>query len=103
MTIIRLDKLLKTSTGGTLDKIIQRAQNMEALTAEIRSALPPEAAENLMAANLRDDGELMLICASSAWASRIRFESARLLDVARNQGLTVHRCQVTVGHAAPGD
>jgi len=101
MTIIRLDNLLKTSAGGTLDKIIHRAQNMEALTAALQAALPPEAAMNLVAANMRDDGELVLVCASSAWASRIRFESDKLLGVARRQGLVVSRCQVTVRHGEP--
>ena len=96
MTIIRLEKLLKAGTGGTLDKIIQRAQNMDALTTALRAALPEDAGQNLLAANLREDGELVVICASSAWASRLRFESDKLMEVARNAGLTVNSCRVSV-------
>ena len=96
MTIIRLNNLLKQGASGNLEKIIQRAQNMEQLTTTLKAALPEEAAQNLLAANLRDDGELVLVCASSAWASRIRFEADHLLTVVREAGLSVHTCRVTV-------
>ncbi len=96
MTIIRLKNLLKTGDGGTLDEIIQRAQHMDALTTALRAQLPANAGENLLAANLRKDGELVLICASSAWASRLRFESEKLIEAARKTGLTVTSCKVAV-------
>ena len=96
MTIIRLENLLKPGAGGTLNKIIQRAQNMDELTTALRAELPADASQNLLAANLREDGELVLICASSAWASRLRFESDKLMEVARKTGLTVASCKVSV-------
>ncbi len=96
MTIIRLDNLLKTGAGGTLDEIIQRAQNMDALTTALRAELPADAAENLLAANLREDGALVVICVSSAWASRLRFESDKLIAAARKMGLSVTSCKVSV-------
>ena len=99
MTIIRLENLLKPGAGGTLDKIIQRAQNMDELTTALRAELPADASHNLLAANLRDDGELVLICASSAWASRIRFASDQLIEVARKLGLTVNGCRVSVSQS----
>ena len=40
MTIIRLKNLLKPGAGGTLDKIIRRAQNMDELTTALRAELP---------------------------------------------------------------
>ena len=83
MTITRLENLLKTGAGGTLDEIIQRAQNMDELTTALRAELPADAGPNLLAANLREDGELVLICASSAWASRLRFESDKLIKTAQ--------------------
>ena len=98
MTIIRLNNLLKTGSSGNLDKIIQRAQNIQQLTTALRAALPAETGENLLAANLRDDGELVLVCATSAWASRIRFEADSLLGVVREAGLKAHACRVTVAH-----
>ncbi len=96
MTIIRLENLLKARAGSTLHKIIQRAQNMDELTTVLRAELSADAAQNLLVANLREDGELVLVCASSAWASRLRFESDTLMEVARKTGLTVTTCRVTV-------
>jgi len=96
MPIIRLENLLKSGAGGTLDKIVQRAQNMDALTTALRGELPADAGQNLVAANLRENGELVLICTSSAWASRLRFESEKLMAAARKSGLTVHSCRVSV-------
>ncbi len=96
MTITKLENLLKAGAGGTLDEIIQRAQNMDELTMALRTELPADAGPNLLAANLREDGELVLICASSAWASRLRFESDKLIEVARKAGLDVKGCRVSV-------
>jgi hypothetical protein len=96
MTIIRLENLLKAGAGGTLNKIIQRAQNMDELTTALRAALPSDAGQSLLAANLREDGELVLVCASSAWAARLRFESDKLMDVVRKSGLRVSSCRVSV-------
>ena len=89
MSIIRLENLLKARAGGTLRKIVQRAQNMDELTTALRAVLPADEGQNLLAANLREGGELVLVCASSAWASRLRFESDTLMEVARATGLTV--------------
>ncbi len=99
MTIIRLENLLKVRAGGTLSKIIQRAQNMDALTTALQAELPADAGQNLLAANLREGGELVLVCTSSAWASRLRFESDKLMEAARKTGLTVNSCRVTVSQA----
>jgi hypothetical protein len=96
MTITRLEKLLKTGAGGALDEIIQRAQNMDELTTALRAALPADASQNLLAANLRENGELVLICSSPAWASRLRFETDSLMAAARAAGLTVSSCRVSV-------
>ena len=96
MSIIRLENLLKVRASGTLSKIIQRAQNMDELTTALRAALPADEGQNLLAANLREGGELVLVCSSSAWASRLRFESDMLMEAARKTGLTVNSCRVTV-------
>ncbi|MCH8335539.1 MAG: DUF721 domain-containing protein [Proteobacteria bacterium] len=96
MTIIRLENLLKARAGGTLDKIVQHAQQMDELTTALRAELPADAADNLIVANLREGGELVLVCTSSAWASRLRFESDKLMQAARKAGLTVISCKVSV-------
>ncbi len=96
MSIIRLEKLLKKGAGGALEEIVQRAQKLDELTSALRAQLPPDAAANLVAANLRDNGELVLVCTSSAWASRLRFESDGLIAAARQAGFMADSARVTV-------
>ena len=96
MSIIRLEKLLNTGSGGPLGEIVQRAQNMDQLTAAMRSVLPEEAQSQLLAANLRENGELVLICSSSSWAARLRFEGEQLIEAARLTGADVNKCRVKV-------
>ena len=96
MSIIRLENLLKSGAGSALDKIVQRAQNMDELTIALRSVLPDEAQSCLVAANLSETGELVLICSSSSWAARLRFESEQLIKAARLMGADVSKCKVKV-------
>ena len=98
MSITRLDKLLKSGPDDRLDRIIQRAQDIDALTSALRAKLPAEMAENLISANVHDSGELVLVCSTSAWASRLRFESNALIAAANKAGHDARACRVTVGH-----
>jgi hypothetical protein len=96
MSIIRLDKLLKTGAGSGLDEIVRYAREMDDLTSALRAVLPEEAQSELLAANLRKNAELVLICSSSSWAARLRFESDRLIEAARMTGADVEKCRVKV-------
>ena len=96
MPISRLDKLLKSAPSGTLDKIIQHAQDMDRLTGRLRDALGLELGPQLVAANLRESGELVLVCSTSAWAARFRFETDRLVEAVRASGTDVTGCRVKV-------
>ena len=97
MTATKLENLLKKSDpGSSLDKIVQRAQQMDSLTTTLQASLPADVAENLIAANISDEDELVLVCRSSAWASRLRFESESMLEAARNAGESPTRCRVRV-------
>ncbi len=98
MSIIRLDKLLKSSPSGSLAKIIRRARDMDDLTTRLRVALDPKTAESLLAANVRDNGELVVVASSSAWAAKLRFESEKLMGVARADGTAVNRFRVSVSN-----
>lgn len=100
MSIIRLEKLLRTGSGGALQKIVQRAQNMDDLTTALRAFLPADAQSHLLAANLRENGELVLICSTSSWAARLRFESDQLIEAARMTGAVVNSCKVKVSPSA---
>jgi hypothetical protein len=96
MSITKLENLLKSPANKSLDKIIQRAQNMDSLTSALQAGLADELAANLIAANIRDDGNLVLVCSSPAWASRLRFEADLLIDIARKTGTDVSGCVVRV-------
>lgn len=97
MTFKSLDKLLNSSEQDPLESLIGRARRMDGLRAHLRQALPEIDPREIVGANCRDGNELVVVCRSSAWASRLRFESDRLLDAARRQGHDVTRCRVRVG------
>ena len=92
----KLEKLLKSGSENGLSKLIQTAREMDALTSAVRASLAPDLAANVIAANARENGELVIICASSAWASRIRFESDAVLAAANKAGFDSHTARVTV-------
>jgi hypothetical protein len=96
MSATKLEKLLKSGAGGSLEKLVQTAQNMDSLTSALKGALESGMADKLLAANVRENGELVVICSSSAWASRIRFESDPLLAAASKAGFKAATLRVTV-------
>jgi len=78
--------------------MVERAQAMGALTESLAAALPDDFAGSLVAANIRDDGELVVIAASPAWASRLRFETEKLIAAANQTDQQVTHCSVRVSH-----
>lgn len=96
MPIIRLDKLLTTQASGALGKIIQRAQDMNDLATRLRAQLEADTAAALLAANVRDNGELVVLVGSSAWASKLRFEGEKLMRAAGSDGTHVTSFRVSV-------
>lgn len=100
MSAKRLENLLNPNADGGLGGIVRRARAMEALASALVDTLPDELAPGILAANVRDDGELVVICPSSAWASRLRFESDALMDAARETGADVKTCTVKVSQGA---
>ena len=102
MSIIRLDKLLKSGASGILEDMVQNAQYMDQLTSALRRDLPVELADQLIAASLRADGELVLIVTSSAWASKFRFETGKIMEILRKTGAEIRTCRVTVSRHGTG-
>ena len=94
-----LENLLNPSKDGDLANLVRRAREMGELASALARALPPEEAAAIVAANVRDDGELVVLCRSSAWASRLRFAADALLAAARAQGARATRCSVRVVRA----
>ena len=96
MTSKQLGNLLKPSNGGDLGDIVRRAREMGELTDVLAKALPEEEARAIVAANVREGGELVVIAATSAWASRLRYETDVLLGAARAAGFDAHACRIRV-------
>jgi hypothetical protein len=96
MVLTRLEQLLESPSGKRLRDVIRHAREMDDLAVILRSSLPDEAAPHLVAANVRERKELVLICSSSSWAARIRFESDALIAAARAAGVEVDRCSVKI-------
>ena len=94
-----LEKLLNPSKGGDLANIVRCAQDMGELASALARALPAEEGAAILAANVREDGELVVLCQSSAWASRLRFSADALLDAARAHGADASRCSVRVARS----
>jgi hypothetical protein len=91
-----LKNLLNPNNSGELGDIVRRAREMGELTHILSKGLPAEYAGAIVAANLREDGELVIIAASSAWASRLRYETDILLATARAAGLNPTACRIRV-------
>lgn len=98
MTTIKLEKILQNEAGGSLAKLIRTARTMESLTDALKAALDAELGQNLLAASVRENHELVIICSSSAWAARIRFEEKSLAAAAAAAGFSTTSLRVTVSH-----
>ena len=96
MTTKQLGNLLKPSNDGDLGDLVRRARQMGELTDILARALPPDQAQGIVAANLREGGELVVIAATPAWASRLRYEADALLKAAQESGVQAHTCRVRV-------
>ena len=96
MPIKRLEYLLNTNDNGDLADIVQHARNMDALLQVLQRALPEDHVASIAAANIRGDGQLVILATSSAWASRLRFETDALIAAARETGADVTSCTVRV-------
>ena len=99
MSMKSLENLLKTSQDKGLGDVIQHAQDMGDLVQILQDALPAEQRVAIAAAKLRDDGELVVLAASSAWAARLRYETDMLLAAAKAVGKSAERCTVRVARS----
>ena len=94
----QLGKLLKTEATSGLDALLQQARNMDDLAQKLRAGLGPPLANELRAVNLRESGELVVVCTTSGWAARMRFEAETLLRLAQQAGVQATGCRVRVSH-----
>lgn len=92
----KLKNLLNSGACSELGDIVRRARDMGELTHIVGAGLPDDYAGAIVAANLREDGDLVIIAASSAWANRLRYETDAILAAARDAGLNPVACRVRV-------
>ena len=97
MSIKRLENLLNPCNDGGLGEVVRHARDMGQLVKALQQSLPDDEATGILAANVREDGELVVLAASPAWAAKLRFEADTLLEAARASGATVSSCRVRVG------
>jgi hypothetical protein len=96
MSVKSLQDLLNLNENGGLGDIIQHARDMGELVALLQASLAKEEAQSVVAANIRDDGELVVLASSPAWAAKLRFEAESLMIAARQTGAEVTSCTVRV-------
>lgn len=78
MTKPRPHSLSELLSTGSLADLAAEARRREGLTARIRALLPADEAAHLVAANLNEAGELLLMMDSSVWAARVRYRADEL-------------------------
>ena len=96
MSIKSLENLLNPNDNGGLGDIVRHAREMGELVGALQRALPEEFAQHVLAANVRDDGELVVLTSSPAWAAKLRFEADALMCAARQSSAPVTACKVRV-------
>ncbi|MEJ2172926.1 MAG: DciA family protein [Woeseiaceae bacterium] len=96
MPIKRLESLLNPNNNEELGDIIRHAREMGDLVQILQKSLPADEANSIVAANIRDDSRLIVLVSSSAWASRLRFESGTLIAAAREADSKVDACEIRV-------
>jgi hypothetical protein len=96
MPLKSLDELLKSSKDKGLAEVIDHARDMGDLVQLLQDALPSEQRPAIAAANIRDDGELVVLASSSAWAARMRYETDVLMAAVKAVGHQVNKVSVRV-------
>jgi len=96
MSIKRLENLLNPNDDGGLGDIIRHARDMGELVHKLQQALPADMTTSINSANIRDNGELVVLASTPAWAAKLRFEANRLMATARTTGADVTSCVVRV-------
>ncbi len=96
MSIKSLENLLNPNDNGGLGEIVRHARDMGELVSRLQQALPDDIGQQVLAANIRDNGELVVLTGSPAWAAKLRFEADALLAAARSTGAEVESCTVRV-------
>ena len=88
---------LLSDTDSALGRLADEAALRVALTDHLRNGLDPGIGQQLLGANLRDDGTLVILASGPEWAARLRFESEGLLARAREIRPAAARVRIRTG------
>ena len=91
-----LENLLNPNDDGELGDIVRHARDMGQLVQMLQQSLSADEQGSVLAANVRDDGELVVLTSTPAWAAKLRFEADALIAAARRTGAEVTYCTVRV-------
>ena len=92
----KLENLLNGNKNGELGEIVGRAKGYAELTETLAAALPESMREGLVAASVSAEGQLVVFGRSPAWAAKLRYESAAMLEAARRGGQQADSVKVRV-------
>ena len=96
MSIKSIENLLNPNDDGGLGDLVRHARDMGELVHTLQQALPEDMTTSICAANIRDDGELVVLASTPAWAAKLRFEANTLIKAARQSGAEITSCKVRV-------
>ena len=83
--------------------MVGQAQAVASLSGRLRDALPRELGQAVVSANVGEDGRLVVIATTPAWAARLRFVAEQLIAAAGAAGRPATHCVVRVSHDLPHD
>jgi hypothetical protein len=63
--------------------LVDRARYLRQIDAAVRAALPDSLSAHAQVANLHEDGLLVMVTDSAAWATRLRYQRQKILQTLR--------------------
>ncbi len=73
---------LRSEPNTPLGQLLQKAENLRHLNESLQNWLPKDLALQTQVSHI-EDGILVMVANSSAWATRLRFETPKLLKTLR--------------------
>ena len=92
----KLSKILSKEHNSKISEIVKTSNELKELTIILRNILEINEKENLISAAIQEDGNLILTCSSSVWASKLRFKKKKLLSEAKKAGFNASNLEVSV-------
>ncbi len=92
-----MSELLR-SPKSKIGQLAAQARAKADLVDHIRNGLEPDLSNEIVHCTVDDDGTLIIRATSPEWANRLRFESEKLLALARQRHPEATQIKVRVAH-----